>query len=347
MEISVPKLSPADDAAGHLIHTFEWPRLIPGSVRWVNARGEELVEYGLASKSLAECIEDEQRFLEFERIYRRELASQGFAPFDIQAETYRPLDDEPSLFKVFADLDGSEEAFAAFAERFGILGLAVLAHTDDELAHELDGETREPLAVWLLIWHDIRECSRLLDLVQRGRVPELRKLVEFHEKSVRVVFPGYDPKKRRYSQVGSVAFKESILPFGRMDLRWPAIQSARSERARLEMAARFFVQAKASKWLAGRVFPEVSAGCVVISEQGKSFGLRFQPSNLASAMWLQVARALEGDVAYRQCKSSKCRKWFVVSSDRSIGRRSDSLYCGDPKCRKEVFREKRRRGSKR
>lgn len=334
MKLSVPKMSSAPDANGHLFDTFEWERLRPGSVRWVDARvSVELVEWGLASKSLADWVKHEQRFLASEQAFQR-------APFDSQTAPYKPLEDHPSLFKVFADLDGSEESFAAFAQKHGRLGLAVLSGDGGE-------DLMEAFSVWRLAWEDISECSRLLDLVQDGPTSELRKLVHFREKGIGVAFPGYDGRKRFPSQVGLVATKEPPLPGMRNNGRWTAIQNARTERARLEMAARFWVQAKATRWLSGYVFSESSARCVVVSDKGRSFGIRFLPSNLASAMWLQVARALEGDVAYRQCKSPKCRKWFVISSDRSLGRRSDSRYCGDPKCRKEVFREKQKRGRKR
>lgn len=340
MKISVPNSFSEISNHEHLIHRFEWPRLLPESVRWVDTEiDDDLLTWGLGSKALLDFAKRERRFLSYERKFFFKPDVPSWVAENSESRTYRPLDEHPSLFKVFGDLDGSEESFVSFAAKYGHLGIALLPSDSEEM--------KEPFCVWHLIWQDISECSRLLDYVQSGNVTELRKLVTFGEKNVILRPPGYEPKKRFVSQVGAVALNAAaLLPGMPPDERWFQIKNARSERARLLLAARFWIKAKVNRWVGGTVFPETSVRCVVISDQG-TFGLRFWPTDLASAMWLQMGRALEGDIAYRQCKSPRCRKWFVVSSNRSLGRRTDSRYCGDPKCRKEVFRQRQLKRSKR
>lgn len=325
MAISVPQVFRPDHDGGHLLHVLRWPRPVPGTVRWVDDEAiTELADLGLASKALADWVARERRFLDHEYWYG--------------GGDYEPLKDQPALFKVFAELDGSESSFATFAETYGLLGLGVLT--------EAAKDQREAFGAWRLLWQDISDCSGLIDLAQSGPTTKLRERIAIGENHVDVSSP-HSFKERLPSQIGSVAMKKYPLPNVGLEVEatWRAIHRAPSESSRLRMAARLWVQRKVNRWLSGRVFPEVLVSCkVTVDAEGRSWAMRFSPNSLAAAMWLQVARALEGDVVHRQCKSPKCRKWFVVSSNRSLGKRSDSQYCGDAKCRKEVFRAKRASG---
>lgn len=58
------------------------------------------------------------------------------------------------------------------------------------------------------------------------------------------------------------------------------------------------------------------------------------PKDLRSAVWLQFARALEGDRKFNQCE--ECRNWFEIESPD--GGRSDKKYCGSA-CRARAWRK--------
>jgi hypothetical protein len=320
MKLSVPNLSPAvrDE---HLLHTLFW-RKWPEAAWEDDEPVDDLIEFSFASKSLSDLVVGEKRF----------LYCQNRSLFD--AHYYSPLEQHPELFKVFADLDGSEEAFAEFAADFGGLGVHVLTE---------GGELKEPLIAWKMTWADVSECSHILDLVQRTRIDELRDLIWIGDENIRV-----DHLKRDFPlpnvRGGRVLAGRVANPLPVRPDIWAAVHAARGEAARLRLAARFWVQVRANNWMSGGFFDEVRVVSRVIADERGHWRLRSSPNNLAATLWLQVARALEGDVAHRQCANAKCRKWFVISSDRKAGKRSDAKYCGDPKCRKEAFREKRLSG---
>ena len=58
------------------------------------------------------------------------------------------------------------------------------------------------------------------------------------------------------------------------------------------------------------------------------------PRDLLSAMWLQFARAVDGNRQYNRCK--ECRNWFEVSSPD--GGRKDKEFCGSA-CRARYWRK--------
>jgi hypothetical protein len=58
------------------------------------------------------------------------------------------------------------------------------------------------------------------------------------------------------------------------------------------------------------------------------------PRDLISALWLQFARAIEGDRQYQQCE--ECRNWFEISSPD--GGRKDKRFCSTA-CRARSWRK--------
>jgi hypothetical protein len=63
--------------------------------------------------------------------------------------------------------------------------------------------------------------------------------------------------------------------------------------------------------------------------------IHFVVGDLISALWLQLARAIEGDLAYNQC--DECATWYEVSGDR----RADARFCSDP-CRFRAYRRRQK-----
>ena len=64
--------------------------------------------------------------------------------------------------------------------------------------------------------------------------------------------------------------------------------------------------------------------------------LCFQPSSLASALWLQLAEAIDNDKSFHRCEF--CRKNFTVTEEK----RADSTFCGNA-CRQRSYRARQKR----
>jgi len=68
-------------------------------------------------------------------------------------------------------------------------------------------------------------------------------------------------------------------------------------------------------------------------------GVRIVPADLLGALWLQLARAIEGDKQYRKCEYRDCGKWFEISKGGdTAGKRADAQYC-EPRCRAGSHRQ--------
>jgi hypothetical protein len=69
-----------------------------------------------------------------------------------------------------------------------------------------------------------------------------------------------------------------------------------------------------------------------------SITVKFSPTTLFDALWLQLAQALSGGIEVRQCE--QCENWFPVGG--KAGRRLVARFCSD-KCRIEFNSLKRSR----
>jgi hypothetical protein len=297
-------------------------------VKWEDDEVDDRPYYGIGLYSTHNLVAGETRFLDWE-------PRPG-------SSYYQPMEDHPELFKVFADLDGSEDAFAEFATEFGLLGVSVLTKS---------GYWKEPLWVWRKAWLEVAGCSRLLTLSKGRTIESLRGLISIDDESAELKFTpsAYAPiplSLAAWMKAANLPQNSSLAMQSCPDI-WAALHSAKSEAAQLRMAARFWVQVTTNLWMGGWELDEVkTVSSVIADERGESWQIRSSPNCLAAALWLQVARALEGDVDHKQCANPKCRKWFLISGDRDKGRRTDAKYCADPKCRKAVYRAKRREQSR-
>ncbi len=63
-------------------------------------------------------------------------------------------------------------------------------------------------------------------------------------------------------------------------------------------------------------------------------GLHIVPRSLIGRIWLQFARAIDGNRAFRRCQD--CRKWFEVTPHVT---RTDRIFCS-PTCKASAHRGK-------
>lgn len=313
MKISVPepfRRKPVSDTG---MAVFRWERGAHGKCRWFDGHLEAAfaVEELGTSMQLADASKGEGRFLE--------------TPY-FGGTTYNPLDSNPELFRIFGGLEPSEAEFVRFATEFGALGLPVLT---------AEGRVAEPFRAWVLFWSEMKVVGMMLDAVHHARhLPLLKRSVNLANESIDMSLAAED--------TGAAVTIKAIIGSKKLFNRhvWKfAVEGARSEREMLRRCARFWVQTRMNDWMSGEVWPEVGApGRVVFDSVGGNWHVRLQPGSLAAAMCVQACRALEGGVQQRQCP--ECLKWYVISSDRALGKRSDAKYCGDPKCRKAAWRRR-------
>src|SRR5262249_35060082 len=93
------------------------------------------------------------------------------------------------------------------------------------------------------------------------------------------------------------------------------------------LPALFYVQRRINAWIEGAVSPKL-----LWDEAGGRMGLKLVPGSLLAALWVQFARAIEGNRHYRECK--ECGRWFEVSPEAA---RTSRLFCSGP-CRSRAYR---------
>jgi hypothetical protein len=97
------------------------------------------------------------------------------------------------------------------------------------------------------------------------------------------------------------------------------------------MPALFLVQ----RWINARLHGQVAPRLLYNLDTGQQV-MQIVPNTLISALWLQFARGIAGNLEQRVCK--ECGTWFEVSS-RDDGRSARRLFCSDP-CKSRDYRRR-------
>jgi len=132
-------------------------------------------------------------------------------------------------------------------------------------------------------------------------------------------------------KLGGVNYDSGKLGLG---ARWIAVGKEpetleRFVQGDLIQPARYQLQYILNQRLAGNVSPRL-----LWNMSRTRLCLHYAPSDLLSALWLQLARAVDGERIFRQCE--ECRNYFEVESPD--GGRSDKRYCGAA-CRARAWRK--------
>lgn len=227
-------------------------------------------------------------------------------------ERYNPLRDHPALFREFAALEPTRKTILTFASRYGLLGHSVGFSLGQRLS---DGE---PWSFWRTEITAMREAVRFWSLVQERDMAVLRRFIRWEEDHL--VYRDPD-RPGRYVLIASPQYEPEILAECRKsDPGWPAT---------------IYVQRLINKHLVDRVSPRL-----LRKQKARRLGLYFAPRTLLGAMWLQLARAVDGNKEYRRCQRDGCEKLFEVSLDNT-GSRADRRY-SSPACRAWVYRHRKK-----
>ena len=237
-----------------------------------------------------------------ERLYLTDSVPQGGRQV---VTRYAP---QSGLFRSFAELKPHKDQILKFANRWGIMtnGNWVPLKNSRVIA--------EPLDLWLRAIADFTLAFRIWEWIKRGDASALGRYIKWKDSSS-VIFVRSDDYVKSWRIIadrkGSPSFFDTFRVDDLIVPAWHQLQYILNEKLDGKVSARLLWN---SSW--------------------SRLSLYQVPTDLISAMWLQLARAVEGDRNFQQCE--ECRNWFEVSSPD--GSRKDKRFCGTA-CRARFWRK--------
>lgn len=242
-----------------------------------------------------------------------------------------PANGNAVLFREFADLDGSLESFAGFAREYGFLGISreFYDRSGDE-AHHGWGECFED---WAAAHRALNAATRVSDallnrvddagICEAARPWILERTDHSGERHYREVFPLSDLP---YLDLKGVRGFTPLTMWVPLD----------DERGTLAHEIAFFAPGALSQAIGAhlRAFGEVGFG----ADQREWAGARlhFTATTLIGALWLQLARSVDGH-EHKQCLREGCLKYFEVDPQVTRG---DRDYCSAA-CKQKAYRARK------
>lgn len=230
--------------------------------------------------------------------------------------SYSPLKDHPGLFREFAEIGQAQRNILLFANEYGYLwgtgnGVWVC------LPKGKMG-WGEPLADWREEIQEMHVGLELWQMIQSKDYDGLREVIRWEARNNEKLSVRYQTGKRS-RLISSKKFRPNLLKFFH---EADPIEPARTYLQRL---------------IDERMQHYVSSRLLFTSEDREALNLYFVPQNLLGCLWLQFARAVDGNKQFRRC--AMCEKFIEHSLDRT-GSRSDKKTCSD-KCRQKLSRSKK------
>jgi hypothetical protein len=256
----------------------------------------------------------------------------------ISLPRYEPMREFPTLFYTFAALPLTAEGVLNFANTYGCLGIA------EKLPAELGEDPAEGESLW--DWdQEIRELGGTLAVwealkVDTDPVAALRPYV--------TVTQGADSNAKCY-HIASAHEAAALTATLQIGGDWYCTVRSKGSRALvpyrpsppledvavvIRAAAMEFVQ-RGINW---KLREHAHVQLAYLPTLGDTHPrIRIIPQRLLGALWLQFARAVDGNKDYGQCLT--CESRFEISLQET-GYRTNRAYCSDA-CRSKAYRERR------
>lgn len=241
--------------------------------------------------------------------------------------TYRPLDDEPALFRNFARIDLTPEDILRFANRYGLLCTELSGLQWATPSSPLDFHYPTP-AMWLNLVRWLRHHIRLWDMSENRDSLELKRLVQVDGDDV-IFFSCLDDEN--LAQFISGRARRTTRRESKYLLNF---QNEPPQKIPFAAAALY-------------VASKVSIALRADSETGMFWSpldhrpvFRIFPRSLWGAICLQFCQAMDRGTRYLQC--IECGKWIALAPGIN---RSDRLTCS-PTCRTKAYRGRQERARK-
>ncbi len=207
----------------------------------------------------------------------------------IEGSGYEPLQDEPALYREFAEIEATPEGILRFANQWGGLEkYGVDFRPKDKVKFPSRGPSEDPrfmcyhgetFETWEHSISMLSSSIQLWDMIQAGDIKGIEE-----QKSVRNFLNGERPTIEEIRNAG---------------LGW--------------------VQAMVNMGLGNFAQPKL-----LFNENKSRLAIYIAPHNLRGAFWLQFARAIEGDIRYARCV--ECSRWMEIAIGSG---RPDKKYCSN------------------
>jgi hypothetical protein len=248
----------------------------------------------------------------------------------LRVRRYNPLrlDSDSGLFRTFAELDPTPDGIRAFADKYGLLGgdLSVLillqgmgAPSEAEIGV---GESRK---AWAEEIRAMRQAVALWDMLQAGDTDKLSR--HFWWEGQNILKYVSDPPSVPGEGLGGAPPTTQPQPES-FSVRGAWLE--RFHPGDVIEPARYAVQR-----LVNRHLKEWGSSQLLWERRSTRLRLHLVPDGLAGALWLQFARAIDGEKTYRRCR--ECPTWFELSPDIA---RTNRFYCSDA-CRLKAYRRRK------
>ena len=240
---------------------------------------------------------------------------------DAGLRSFEPLDHFEGLFRTFSETDPTPSGILSFASKFGLLTGPEESPTypGEFYVAELYGKEPvhvERLADWFGQICYMRDAISFWDKVKSQDVKGLSKYLRWNDGKLAywTDYQGLNPEFTLVYDTGSPAGQ--ALGFREGDLLEPAM---------------FLASTIANLNLESRVSPHLELSGSFLTPR-----LAIRPLNLLGALWLQFARAIDGDREYRACQ--KCGTWFEIGSK---GHSRAKRFCSN-RCRMAFSRARKK-----
>jgi hypothetical protein len=232
---------------------------------------------------------------------------------------YNPLAAHPTLFKTFAEMPPTEEAYEQFASSYGALGVGRFVQRSGPMT------IAEPLSRWRVEHFHLRGVVSVLEALQAEDVERLRPW--FTVKEDGVTFNREEPEGSAFSLVAK--------PTVRRDWLWDWARRAQTADETLLRFATGWAQEQINQALEGKrgEHETLTVARVLFNVEDERMILHVAPRSLLAALWLQCARVLTLNPTFKRCEY--CGNWFETSPD---AKRRQAKYCSD-RCRVAKYRQ--------
>jgi hypothetical protein len=239
-----------------------------------------------------------------------------------ERQRYQPLEEYPALFRTFADIPATEEGVLAFANKYGSLGdckpIVLDGHGPESQRTTGYGEL---LLTWIEQIHAMQRGIEVWDAFVAGDLSKLRQVIHVDKDGERIRAMYLDKGERGTSGVlifDSENYPLDLSPFiSSTDVRYPA---------------QFYVQQIINERLQKHTSP---IRLLYVPKENR-LRIHVRPTNLLGCLWLQFARAIDGNRDYRRCR--ECGDWLEISLTAN---RTSRLFCSDA-CRAKAYRERKK-----
>ena len=245
------------------------------------------------------------------------------APDSPTVTRYSPLVHETGLFREFASLRPTDEkAIVGFANKFGWLGAdPIYVHrtypSSKMPLSSLSSAFGERITAWQSGVSTMKHLADLWDRAQERDHPGLTEFIRWDDDGRRVRYEG----PLGFSTIAADNYPTDFLGYLRVgDLIQPTLD---------------FVRKNINK----RLERHGTKSRLLWDPHYRRQSLHVIPDSLIAALWLQFARAVEGDKQYRQCE--QCKRWFEVAAEV----REDAKFCRNA-CRSKAYRERQKEARK-